>query len=382
LVRKLELNFTDKLKLERMFAEYLSVRNCKIFPSARIALFFSLQALKLPTGSKILMPPITIKPMLDVVYFLNLEPVFVDLDKENFAFDLDDLVRKITPETKVLFLTYLFGSVPDMTRIKEIIDENSLILIEDFSQAIGATFQGKKVGSYGAISIYSSSSIKTFDTLGGGFAVTNDVILDSHLLQFQQQLLKPKRSILIKKAFSNLARNVGTNTVIFSLFTANYLKVLRRTSQDSANRMTGTRSQSPLDVLPKDWFRGYSQIQVEIAFEQFPEMDQKLKIRIKNATSILESEKIETHQLSRMNVYWQLCILSKDIDEVFSSAIQNKIDISQTSLSIISENKFYPHHAHCSNANEIYTKSFFIPCFPQLTSVEIEKLRLWLRMIQ
>ena len=382
LVGKLELCQKDLLEIEKMFAEYIGVRYCRIFPSARISLYFSLKALNLQPGTKILMPPITIKPMLDIIYSLQLEPIFVDLNKENFAFDLDDLVEKIDPKTKVLFLTYLFGSVPEMDKIKKIVEENSLILIEDFSQAIGASFQDIQVGSFGSISIYSASSIKTLDTLGGGFAVTNDSNLDSKLMQSQQHLLKPRRSILIKKAISNLVRNIGTNRTIFFLITANILKIIRMKSQVSANRMTGTRSQSPLTVLPTDWFRGYSHVQYKIALEQLTEMDKKLEMRVENALSILEQFKIKTYNNLKLDVYWQLCILSKQIDRVFKSASENQIDISQTSLSLISENRYYPHAMHCTNAREIYFQSFFVPCYPQLKNKEIDKLRVWLRSIE
>ena len=382
LTGNLRIKPTDKLNLEHVFAEYIGVKYCKVFPSARIALYFSLKALDLPAGSKILMPPITIKPMLDIIYSLNLEPVFVDLDKENFSFDLNDLERKIHSDTRVVFLTYLFGAVPDMARVIEIVKENSLVLIEDFSQAIGATFQDRKVGSYGLISIYSSSSIKTLDTLGGGFAVSNDLNLDASLLQSQQQLLLPKRSILVKKAFTNLVRNFSTYPMIFSALTANFLKVLRRVNQVSAKRMTGTRSQSPLDSLPKDWFRGYSQIQCRIAHEQFIELDGKLNLRVTKAKDILEGGIATAPKYSKLDVYWQLCILSQDIDKVFASAIDNRIDICQTSLSLISGNTFYADHAHCPNAIKIYNESFFVPCYPQLTRSQVDRLGTWLRSIE
>jgi perosamine synthetase len=379
---KLELKQLLLLNLERKFADYLGVKYCRIFPSARIALYFSLKALNLPSGSKILMPPITIKPMLDVIYDLNLEPIFVDLDKDNFAFDLDDLEGKITSDTRVMFLTYLFGHVPDMNRTKKIVEKNSLILIEDFSQAIGASFQGMKVGSFGSISIYSSSSIKTLDTLGGGFAVTNDINLDSSLFQGQNQLSPPKRRILVKKAFSNLIRNIGTQKFIFSLITINFLKVLRRINKTSANRMTGTRSPSPLGELPEDWFCGYSYVQYKIAIEQMKELNKKLNLRVKNASDILEQSVTDVGTQPSVNVYWQLCLMNSNIENVFRSAERNKIDISQTSLSLISENDLYPNHLECPNAKEIYFKSFFVPCYPQLTRTDLDKLQSWLRSIE
>lgn len=374
----LKINDSDKQELENRFSDFIGVRHCKIFPSARIALYFSLKAQNLPAGTKVLMPPITIKPMLDIIYSLNLEPVFVDLDLNNYAFDTADLLKKIDPNTKVLFLTYLFGMVPDMDSIKKIVDDHSLILIEDFSQAIGSTFNNNKLGSYGLVSIYSASSIKTLDTLGGGFAVTNEPTINSYLLQSQKELSGPKRIIVVKKAVSNLMRNLGTNRIIFSFLTIHVINFLRKISQDSANRMTGTRSQIPLENLPTDWFREFSQVQCRIALEQISELKTKLNSRVHIASTILGSKNSE---VAKFDVYWQLCVISTDIDKVFKNAIDSKIDISQTSLSLISENKFYPHFQKCPNAVELYTKSFFVPCYPQLSFVEIERLRNWLRRI-
>lgn len=377
-----KIRLDDRLGIEKSFAEYIGVEHCRVFPFARTALYFSLKALNLPRGCKILMPPITIKPMLDVVYSLNLVPVFVDLSKENFAFDLDDLESKITPDAKVLLLTYLFGCVPDMQRVNKIVKENSLYLIEDFSQALGAMFQGKKLGGFGTVSVYSASSIKTLDSLGGGFAVTNDNRIAASLSESQSELGNPKRSSLVKKALSNLMRNVVTLPVIFSLFTSHVLKFLRTIDQKVTRRMTGSRSLLPLIPLPTEWFFNYSNIQCRIAKEQMIELDQKLNLRIKKARSMLEVNNTEVAPTQKLDVYWQLCMLSENIDEVFSKAIKHKIDISQTSLSLISENSNYPDSLHCVNANYIYYNSFFVPCYPQLTNSQLFRLRDWVRDIR
>jgi dTDP-4-amino-4,6-dideoxygalactose transaminase len=111
------------------------------------------------------------------------------------------------------------------------------------------------------------------------------------------------------------------------------------------------------------------------------ELDKKLNLRVKNATKILEQRDSGVGAQNKVDVYWQLCLISNNIESAFRSAERNKIDISQTSLSLISENELYPNQLDCPNAREIYFKSFFVPCYPQLTSKDLDKLRTWLRGI-
>jgi perosamine synthetase len=368
----LKVEPVDKIKLENKFAQYLNVGHCQIFPSARIALYYSLKSLNLPPNSKILMPPITIKPMLDIIYNLGITPIFVDLNYEDFSFDLEDLKQKVDKNVKVVFLTHLFGMVPNMKKIQEIVSENSLYLIEDFSQAIGAKYEGRPLGTFGHVSIYSSSSIKTFDTLGGGYAITNNLVIASRLKEFKNELINPKRSIILKKAFSNLIRNLATNDFLFTVLTINLLRIINK---NSTKRMTGTRNKIPLITLPTDWFRDYSQVQVRIALEQIEGIAAKTSARILKANEILGKD--SSLLVDTVDVYWQLCITAKNINKVFESAKENKIDISQTSLSIISANEFYPDYVNCQKAEDIYANSYFVPCYPSLNSKNLKRVIQW-----
>ena len=76
---------------EKIFSEYMGAKYCIAFPFARTAIYFSLKVRSFPEGTEIIMPPISIKGVLDVVLALKLKPVFVDIDPDTLRYDISGL---------------------------------------------------------------------------------------------------------------------------------------------------------------------------------------------------------------------------------------------------------------------------------------------------
>ena len=92
----LPLNNKNQIsEFEESFADYVGRKHCISFPFVRTAIYFILKDLNLPTGSVVLMPPVTIKPILDVVLELGLVPEFVDIDLDTVCFDVDELIESL-----------------------------------------------------------------------------------------------------------------------------------------------------------------------------------------------------------------------------------------------------------------------------------------------
>jgi dTDP-4-amino-4,6-dideoxygalactose transaminase len=92
------LNDKEKVaRLETSFSSYCDRKHCVAFPFARTAIHFVLRNLNLPKGSEILMPPITIKGIVDAVIDLGLIPVYVDLDPDTVNFSMNELRSKVGP---------------------------------------------------------------------------------------------------------------------------------------------------------------------------------------------------------------------------------------------------------------------------------------------
>ena len=102
-------------------------------------------------------------------------PVFADVNREDHTISPESIEEKITERTKGIVVVHLYGNVCQMDKIMEIAKKHNLKVIEDCAQAIGATFNGKKVGTIGHVGAFSFCQSKTFTTGGeGGCVITND----------------------------------------------------------------------------------------------------------------------------------------------------------------------------------------------------------------
>jgi perosamine synthetase len=182
---KKEEDFEEVQFYEKRMADYVGMNYCVSFAYARTAFWCILKAINLKPGDKIIMPAITIKAFADIIEFFELTPVFVDTSVKTGSFDLAGFKNALKENPRVVLLTYLFGIVPNIDMILEAIGSKNLYVIEDFSQCLDGQFKNRKVGSFGHISILSTSSVKTLDTYGGGLAFTNDLKLANSITKLQ-----------------------------------------------------------------------------------------------------------------------------------------------------------------------------------------------------
>lgn len=363
-------------EFEGKFAEYCGREYCVAFPFARTAIYFTLKNLNLPNGSEVILPPVTIKGIVDVVLALDLVPVYVDWDFDTLNFQIDELHRKATPKTRVVIITTLFGLVPDMKALVDFFRGKGIFIIEDFSQCLNGSFDGKRIGTFGDVGIYSCSSIKTLDTLGGGLAITSDASMHEALSRSQSGLSPADRKFLIKKAWVNLARNVATTRLVFSLVVFPLLQIMRKSNPESTLKQTGSRNKGRLPELPKVWFSSYSSLQAKIGLAHINDVIIGDQIRIANAhflKSSCDPDKFPRTTVSSHNVYWQLVMLQdpKRAQEVFA---KHGIDTATTSLELVSALEKYPNKTETPIARKVYYNGIFLPCFPGLSRDDLERI--------
>jgi dTDP-4-amino-4,6-dideoxygalactose transaminase len=136
--------------------------------SALTSMFF---ALDLPPGSEIMVPSYTFFATCLSMRFFGLVPIFVDIDPATACFDLDDAKRKLTPRTKAVLPMHSWGLPCEMDKICDWAKEKGLIVLEDAAHAHGATMQGKKMGTWGAMGIYSFQGSKPLPAVEGGMGM-------------------------------------------------------------------------------------------------------------------------------------------------------------------------------------------------------------------
>ena len=105
--------------------------------------------------------------------FFNAVPRFVDVKYDTFLMDPDSVRKNITPQTKALIVTNLWGLCAELDEIRRICDEHGIFMIEDCAHAIGSYWKGKHAGTYGDVGIFSFQQSKQLTTGDGGMIVTD-----------------------------------------------------------------------------------------------------------------------------------------------------------------------------------------------------------------
>lgn len=165
----------NKIKeFEHEISRYNNCNNAILTYSGRTALYALLKAYGLKKDDEIIMPAYmcgTVSQMLlDMGFKLN----FVDVNPNTYNIDIDELNERISKNTKVILAVHMFGIPCDMHPIMNLAEDNNAVVIEDAAQAMGAEYQGQKVGTIAESGFFSFGRGKPITAMGGGAIVTND----------------------------------------------------------------------------------------------------------------------------------------------------------------------------------------------------------------
>ena len=141
--------------------------------SGTSALQASLLALNIQKGDEVLVPSFTFVATANAVVSVGAKPVFVDILRENFTIDPNNIKQKISKKTKAIIPVHLYGNVAFMEEILEISEKNNLKIIEDSSQSLGSTFKRKHTGTFSDLGCFSMYPSKVMTSGEGGFIVTD-----------------------------------------------------------------------------------------------------------------------------------------------------------------------------------------------------------------
>jgi 8-amino-3,8-dideoxy-alpha-D-manno-octulosonate transaminase len=168
---------------EQEFAKFMTTRFALGVTSGTTALQTALAALGIGPGDEVIMPAWTWHSCFNTVVLAGALPVCAEVD-DSFNLDPADVERHITPQTKVLMIVHLQGNPADMDRLLPIARKHNLKVLEDVSQAVGASYKGKPLGSMGDIGIASLQVNKTISAGEGGAVYTNDPVLYERAIRF------------------------------------------------------------------------------------------------------------------------------------------------------------------------------------------------------
>jgi len=168
-------------RFEQELAKYVDARHAVAVNSGTSALDIAVQALALPKGSEIITTPFTFAATGNAILYNGHSPIFADIDPATRNIDPDQIRRRITSRTRAIIYVDYAGHPCAIDEIGDIAQEYDLRLIEDACHALGASYDGRKIGTFADMTIFSFHPVKPITTGEGGAVVTENAELAAKL---------------------------------------------------------------------------------------------------------------------------------------------------------------------------------------------------------
>lgn len=159
-------------EFEHCLAAYVGQPHAVAVSCGTAGLHLCIRALGIGVGDEVIVPSFTFIAAANAIRYEGATPVFVDIDPITLNIDPGHIEEAITPQTRAILVVHTFGCPADMDRILDIAHRHDLLIIEDACEAIGAEYQGKKVGSFGDAAVFAFYPNKQITTGEGGIIVT------------------------------------------------------------------------------------------------------------------------------------------------------------------------------------------------------------------
>ena len=237
------------IEFERKWSRWLGVKHSVFVNSGSSANFLTLTALKIlyGEGGEVIVPPLTWSSDIVSVINNNFKPVFVDINLKNLCMNTDQIINKINKNTRAVFITHAQGFNGLTDSLLKFLEKKKIILIEDVCESHGATFKGKKLGTFGLVSNFSFYYAHHLSTIEGGMICTNNTkyyevlkMLRGHgmlrecgNLNFENKIIKKYNNLSPKFIFLHPGFNMRNNE-ISAVIGINQLKRLNKNNKSRA----------------------------------------------------------------------------------------------------------------------------------------------------
>jgi len=271
----------------------------------------------------------------------GLRVVFADVDPRTFTIDPASVERLVTDETRAIVPTHLYGLPCDMDAIMAIANRHNLVVIEDCAHSLGATYDGKPVGTFGNAGFFSFQTLKPLNCYGGGLALVRDAAVAARV----RALAEAERWPDVKRVENRLL--VGKLQRIFirpGVFTISAFPILWVSSLIGANPdvylWEEIRSLTP---LPDSYTERFPNVQAVLGLASLEMLDgwtlstRRHAFVMDRALGDLPGITVPVVPTKRTHVYYQYCVYGPKRDELVVRCVRRGIDIETLHVDVCSD---------------------------------------------
>jgi dTDP-4-amino-4,6-dideoxygalactose transaminase len=237
-------------RFEAALSAYLGGRIVRALTSGTAALELALEAADIGDGDEVIVPAMSFAASTNVVLRVGAKPVFVDVDLLSRNIDAEQIEAALSPRTRAIMPVHFAGLPADMTRLQTLARSHGLRLIEDAAHAIGARWQGRRIGSFGDITCFSFHPNKNLTTIEGGAIALDDAmqVHDIELERFHGIARDEAGNIDVLRAGGKY--NLSDVAACLGLAQLARLDALNRRRRELASLYFSELSADPPGVLP------------------------------------------------------------------------------------------------------------------------------------
>ena len=184
-------------RLVRAFEEEVcrqtGAREAVAMSSCTAGLMLAARALGLPAGAEVIVPSFTFAATAQALLWNGLVPVFCDCRPDSLTLDPADVERNLTSRTAAICAAYVYGLPPDIEALTRLGERHGLPVYFDSAQGLGAEYQGRKAGGFGACEVFSLSPTKVVTAIEGGVVCTGDAGLSARLRSMRDYGKDPQK---------------------------------------------------------------------------------------------------------------------------------------------------------------------------------------------
>src|SRR6185369_7404073 len=334
-------------QFEREFALFLGgghVRACST-EYGRMALYFIFKAMNLPPGSEIVVPAFTFWVVPEIARVAGLTPVFADIDPVTFTLSPEALERAITPRTRAILPTHLYGLSCDMDPILALARAHNLKVIEDCAHSLGATYKGRMVGTLGDASFFSFQAFKPLNTYGGGLAWLRDADVARRVGEFADAEEWPTEKRVESILWSGKWQHTFIRPKVFTYSLFPLWWAASFTGGKPEERLwEGVRS---LDPLPGHYRGRFTNVQAAMGLaglKHLPEFIERTRRHARMLDEMLgdvDGVTIPQVPSDRTHVYYQYCPYVPESETIVKRCIRRGVDVAPMHVDVCTQMELF-----------------------------------------
>ncbi len=344
----------------------------------RMGLFYILKSLDLPPGSEIIVPALTFWVVPEIARAAGLKVVFADIDPRTFTLCPEAMERAITPETRAVLPTHLYGLGCDLGPILELANRHNLKVIEDCAHCLGATYRGQKLGTFGDASFFSFQAFKPLQSFGGGMVWIRDASLARRVADLIAQQEWPDE----KRVWNMLRIGLLQRTFLRpSVYTFSGFPIFWAASWTNSkpDRYLWEKIRS-LDPPPAHYRAQYTNVQAAIALSGLSRLEEWIE-RTRSHARMLDSllrdipgVTIPHLPADRTHVYYQYCAYVPDSEALVRRCIRRGVDVAPMHVDVCTRVKLFDWKGPAAPGAEKAATAVQIPVYESLSDAEISRI--------